>query len=238
LSASSVPASVPPVTGMTTSPFANAVLIIVGIGDLNGLGAIGFCTCLLTADIVFAGQYKNSTLKNEVSFGLGRTKIYLGKLAAQTLLSIAYLVIMMGFYLGACAAVLPLGPDAAHFSAPEALAIVGWYLAVGLPLWIGAQAAACMCQFLIQGDMASSVAYITIIFVLEGILMLAGLIAGGRVETVLTRICGYFPGPVLDGAKATVGLWSYLGKAWLVGAFWVAACTAIGLYGFHKREIK
>ena len=43
---------------------------------------------------------------------------------------------------------------------------------------------------------------------------------------------------MLDTAKTVGGDPVYLGQAWLVGAFWVAACTAIGLYGFHRKEIK
>ena len=51
------------------TPFGGAIINIVE------MGVIGFCMCLLTGDMVFAGQYKNSTLKNEVSFGLSRTRI-------------------------------------------------------------------------------------------------------------------------------------------------------------------
>ena len=99
------------------TPFGNAVSIIAS------LGALGFCVCLFSADIVFAGQYKNSTLKNEVSFGLSRTQIYLGKFIAQTLLSIAYLVVMMGFFLGACAIFLPLESSEPLYYMPAANAL-------------------------------------------------------------------------------------------------------------------
>ena len=214
------------------TPFGGAITLVVE------MGAVGFCVCLLTADIVFAGQYKNSTLKNEVSFGLSRTRIYLGKLIAQTLLSILYLVAMMGFFLGACAIVLPLESGAAFYSASEALSIVGWFLAAGLPLWIGTQAAACMCQFLINGDMAASFVYVGIVFVLEPILQIAGALTGGRVGDVLFKICAYLPGPLLDSAKSTVGDWSYMGQTWIVGLFWLTVCTAVGLYGFNRKEIK
>ncbi|MBD5133567.1 MAG: ABC transporter permease subunit [Clostridiales bacterium] len=215
------------------TPFGGAVPIIVE------MGAIGFCVCLLTADIVFAGQYKNSTLKNEVSFGLSRTRVYLGKLIAQTLLSILYLVAMMAFYLGACAIFLPLESEAvAFYSVSEALAIVGYFLAVGLPLWIGAQAAACMCQFLINGDMASSFLYVGIVFMLNGILQIIGALSGGTVWDILSKICTYLPNPMLGAARSVVGDLAYLGRAWMVGAFWLVACTAIGLYGFNKKEIK
>ena len=178
-----------------------------------------------------------STLKNEVSFGLSRAQIYLGKLIAQTLLSIAYLVVMMAFFIALCAVCLPMEAGT-FYSAPEALVIVGYFLAAGLPLWVGAQAALCMCLFLVNGEMASSFFYVGIVFVLETIFDVAGLLAGGPVGDALLTICRYFPRNMLDGAKAVVGDWMYLGKAWLVGAFWVAVCTAIGLYGFRKKEIK
>lgn len=213
------------------TPFGGAVVSVVE------MGAVGFCTCLITGDIVFAAQYKNSTLKNEVSFGLSRTRIFLGKLLAQTLLSIVYLVVMMAFFLGLCAIVLPMEPGN-FYSAPEALAIVGYFLAVGLPLWIGGQAVVCMCLFLVNGEMASSFLYVGIVFVLEAMVDLAGLLIGGPVGEMLLKAVPYFPVRMLSEAKSVVGDMGYLGRAWIVGAFWVIVCTAAGLYGFHRKEIK
>ena len=213
------------------TPFGAAIVAIVE------MGSIGFCICLLTGDIVFATQYKNSTLKNEVSFGLSRTKIYLGKLLVQTLLSIAYLVVMMAFFIGLCAVILPMEAGS-FFTASEGLAIVGWFLAAGLPLWVGAQAVCCMCQFLVSGEMACSFLYVGVIFVLPAMVELAGLLLGGPAGGLLLKVHEYFPTVVLDGAKAVVGDPAYMGRAWLVGAFWVAVSTAIGLHGFHRKEIK
>ena len=214
-----------------STPFGGAIVSIVE------MGIIGFCMCLLTGDMVFAGQYKNSTLKNEVSFGLSRAQIYLGKLIAQTLLSIAYLVVMMAFFIALCAVCLPMEAGT-FYSAPEALVIVGYFLAAGLPLWVGAQAALCMCLFLVNGEMASSFFYVGIVFVLETILDVAGLLIGGGVGRLLLEVVQYFPVRMLSEAKAVVGDPVYLGQSWLVGAFWVVVCTAIGLYGFHRKEIK
>ncbi len=213
------------------TPFGAAIVAIVE------MGTIGFCICLLTGDMVFAGQYKNSTLKNEVSFGLSRTRIYLGKLIAQTLLSIAYLVVMMAFFIALCAVCLPM--EAGDFyTAAEGLTIVGWFLAAGLPLWIGGQAVLCMCLFLVNGEMASSFLYVGIVFVLETVIGLAGLLAGGPAGDALLTLAAYFPRNMLEGAKEVVGNMTYMGQAWLVGAFWVAVSTAAGLYGFGKKEIK
>lgn len=213
------------------TPFGGAVISVVE------MGAVGFCTCLITGDIVFATQYKNSTLKNEVSFGLSRTRIFLGKLLTQTLLSIVYLVVMMAFFLGLCAIVLPMEPGN-FYSAPEALTIVGYFLAAGLPLWIGGQAVVCMCLFLVNGEMAGSFLYVGIVFVLEAMVDLAGLLIGGPVGETLLKAVPYFPVRMLSEAKSVVGDMGYLGRAWIVGAFWVIVCTAVGLYGFHRKEIK
>ena len=213
------------------TPFGGAVISVVE------MGAVGFCTCLITGDIVFATQYKNSTLKNEVSFGLSRTRIFLGKLLAQTLLSVVYLVVMMAFFLGLCAIVLPMEPGN-FYSAPEALTIVGYFLAAGLPLWIGGQAVVCMCLFLVNGEMAGSFLYVGIVFVLEAMVDLAGLLIGGPVGETLLKAVPYFPVRMLSEAKSVVGDMGYLGRAWIVGAFWVIVCTAVGLYGFHRKEIK
>ena len=214
------------------TPFGGAIISIVE------MGIIGFCMCLLTGDMVFAGQYKNSTLKNEVSFGLSRTRIYLGKLIVQTLLSLAYLAIMMAFFIGLCAVCLPMEGPAGFYSSGDALIIVGYFLAAGIPLWIGGQAAMCMCLFLVNGEMASSFLYVGIVFVLDTVIELAGLLIEGGFGNLLLKIQQHFPAPLLDGAKEVVGDPVYLGQAWLVGAFWVIVCTAIGLYGFHKKEIK
>ncbi len=214
------------------TPFGGAIVSIVE------LRAIGFSMCLLTGDMVFAAQYKNSTLKNEVSFGISRTQIYLGKLIAQTLLSLVYLAIMMAFFIGLCAICLPIEGPAGFFSAGDALIIVGYFLAAGIPLWIGGQAAMCMCLFLTNGEMTSSFLYVGIVFILDTFLSVTGLLVQGWLGNLLVKTSEYFPRPMLDTAKAVVGDPVYLGQAWLVGAFWVTVCTAIGLYGFHRKEIK
>ena len=218
------------------TPFGGAIVLI------TDMGIIGFCMCMITGDVVFAGQEKNATLKNEVSFGLSRTQIYMGKFLAQTLLSITYLVVMIGFYLGACAVILPIEPLPVEgfysISSTNGLIIVGYFLAVGLPLWIGGQAVMCMCLFLVNGEQTSSFLYVGIMFVLEAVISIVSSFAGGRTGEILALIGSHMPRPMLEIAKSVVGDWAYMGKAWLVGAFWVAVCTAVGLYGFKKKEIK
>lgn len=214
------------------TPFGGAVILI------TELGAIGTCMCLLSGDMVFAGQYKNSTLKNEVSFGLSRERIYLGKLIVMALLSVAFMVIMLGYYFGLCAAILPLEGHSGFYSAADGLAVVGYFLGVCLPLWLGGQAVACACLFLIHGEISSSFLYVGVYMVSDTMVELAGLLLRGRVGELLLKLHEYMPGPMMAAAKSVVGDRVFMGKAWLVGAFWIAAATAVGLYGFSRKEIK
>lgn len=198
------------------------------------LSIIGACMCVFSSDVVWAGQYKNSTLKNEVSFGLSRTSIYLGKLITQTLLSVVFLVLMMGFYLGFSWVALPHDP----ILDPQGMQIVGYFLAVNFPLWLAAQAVICFCTFALTSDMAAAFLYFGILVVPSAVLQVVGLFAGGEARDVLLTIASYMPDQMMSAAKSMVGDWSFCWKAWLVGAVWFAAFTAAGLCAFHKREIK
>lgn len=214
------------------TPFGGAIECIVE------LGGIGFCTCLLTGDIVFAGQYKNSTLKNEVSFGLSRTRIYLGKLLAQTLLSIAYMVIMLGFFLALCAICLPHNIGKGFPSDTDALIVVGYFLAAAFPLWIGGQAATCACMFLIRSDVGAATAAAVLTMMLNAVVEVVGLFISGPVGDALIKASWHMPSYMIGFVKEVIGDWEFLGRAWIVGLFWVAVSTAVGLYGFSKKEIK
>ena len=82
---------------------------------------------------------------------------------------------------------------------------MGYFLSVGLPLWIGAQAALCMCLFFGEWGMASSFLYVGIVFVLESFIDLAGLLIQGPVGNALLKAVPYFPVRMLNGAKSVVG---------------------------------
>ena len=69
--------------------------------------SFGLYATLITGDIVFSDQYKHNTLKNEVSYGLPRGRIYLGKLLVSMLVALAACVVLIGFYLGGCWLLFP-----------------------------------------------------------------------------------------------------------------------------------
>lgn len=196
--------------------------------------SVGFWATLLTGDMVFAEQYKNATLKNEVSYGLSRTRIYLGKLIVQTILSILFCVVMLGFYLGLCWVLLYHDPAADAAMAKQ----VGYCLAVAFPLWIGGQGVTCAMFFLIRSERIGTFAMLGIVGMLPNVIWVASAMVGEGLGDALMTVYKYMPSVMAD-ASANMGMdWTYCGKAWIVGAVWLICFTALGLWGFQKKEIK
>ena len=219
-----------------TNAHGNDIDFYTGATMAVTLLGMGFAATLLTGDMVFAGQYKNSTLKNEVSFGLSRSRIYLGKLIVQTLLSVLYCVVMVAFYVGLCWLTLYHDPVRDEL----AMQIIGYCLATAFPLWIGVQALTCACMFLIKSEIGGAFLSVGIFMILPNIIQIAALLTGPDrpVGNALMTLYSYMPTVMADTAKELVGDWACCGKAWIVGAVWLVVCTAIGLLGFHKKEIK
>lgn len=205
-----------------------------GAGIVLWMLPLGFYATLITGDMVFAGQYKNSTLKNEVSFGLSRTRIYLGKLIAQTILSLLFCAVLLGFYLGMCWLFLY------HDTETDALILeqLGYCLATVFPLWIGVQAVTCAMMFLIKSEVGGAFLSVGIFAVLPNVIWLASNMIRGSLGYALTAIYRHMPTVMANAAADGVGDWAWCGRAWIVGAVWCAAFTALGLFGFHKKEIK
>lgn len=195
---------------------------------------IGFYATLLTGDIVFADQYKHSTLKNEVSFGVPRARIYLGKLAVQFAISVFYCVVMVAVY--TAISWLFLYRDAAEVMA-QTMQVTGYCLAVAFPLWAGVQALTCACMFLLHSSTAASFAAVGLVCIPGPVLqMLTMFNFAGR--ELCAKIYTWLPTAILEQSTQIAGSSALLQKAWIVGAVWFAAATAAGLLGFSRREIK
>ena len=199
---------------------------------------LGFYATLLTGNMVFAGQYKHSTLKNEVSFGLSRARIYLGKLIVQVIMSILFCAAILGFYLGLCWLFLYHDPGTDAMILEQ----LGYCLATVFPLWVGVQALTCACMFLIKSELGSAFLVVGIVAVLPNVIWLtAALIsgpAGHPLGDALMSVYSHMPTVIADNAANMAGDWACCGKAWIVGAVWLIGFTAIGLWGFRKKEIK
>lgn len=217
-----------------TNANGNHVDFYTGAGMLCMMLFFGFYAVLLTCDMVFASQYKYSTLKNEVSFGISRSRIYLGKFVVELALSLLFMVVMVGFYLGLCYLVLYRDPEVDGV----AMQIVGYCLLTALPLWAGVLACANACLFLIRSELWAAIASVGIFGVLPVVLDLArALFSTTGAYPVLQFLYQHMPTTIVDNAPSIVGGWAYCGQAWIVGAVWLAVFTAIGLIFFRKKEI-
>lgn len=209
-----------------------------GITNLIVLLGLGFYATLLTGDMVFAGQYRHGTLKNEVSFGLSRARIYLGKLMTQTALSILLCVVLVGFYLALCAM------TQSHDPMPDAgaLQIVAYCLVTAFPLWIGVQAATCAVLFLISSGPGGVLTALGIFAVLPRVIYFMSLILSGSrgspAGDALMAAYERMPTVILSAAAENPVNWVRCGRAWGIGTLWFIGFTAIGLLGFRKKEIK
>ena len=207
-----------------------------GATNLLTLLVLGMFAPLLTCDMVFADQYKNGTLKNELAFGLSRAKIYWGKLLAQTILSLALCAVFLGYYLGGCWLLL------GHDPIEDLLAIqtVQCALACVLPLWLGMQGLCCAMCFAFRSDLMGAIAAVGLVYGLPLVLFVAGGMAGHTAFGALLRtIQIYLPDHLLTEASGlSAPDWALCARSWLVGAVWFALSTAIGLLAFRRREIQ
>ena len=230
--------------------FFNAVSVV------GAMMLLGFFATLFTCDIVFAGQHQNGTLKNEVSFGLSRSKIYFGKFITMTILSIAAMVIALGVYIGVCRIMLSdYVADAVYYegSALAALEIVGVGVFTELPVWLGCQAIICAASFLLNSAMIANVVAIGVVMGSRFLFYLFILFMreDNPLLPLLAKIYSWLPYEILNAAYPGVGRlindgpvptitisWEMIGRAWIIGGFWFVLATVLGLYFFRKKEIK
>lgn len=199
--------------------------------------SVGLYAALLICDMVFSEQYKSNTLKNEVSFGVPRSRIYLGKLAAEAVIGVVMSVLVVAFYVGMCYVTL-------YASTPEdtlrTMQIIGYCVLAAIPQWLAALALTNMVFFLVKGSTLASFVSVGVIAVTPVVLELTALMiwrAAPHVSDVLLMIRSWMPTQIIEKAMEVVGDWGFIGKSFLVGGVWVAATSAIGLAGFRKKEI-
>ena len=199
--------------------------------------SVGLYAAILVCDMVFSDQYKSNTLKNEVSFGVPRARIYLGKLAVEAVIGVVMSVLVIGFYVGMCYVTLYAGPPG---DAERAMTIIGYCVLAAIPQWLAALALTNMFFFLVKGNTLASFLTVGVIAVVPVVLELAILLFGSQFPQaveIMKAILMHMPTKMIDGAMSVVGDWGYIGKSWLVGGAWVVVTSAIGLVGFQKKEI-
>lgn len=212
-----------------TNANGNDVGFSTGAGTLAMMLSIGLYCTILIGDIVFSDQYKTGTLKNEISYGVPRSRIFLGKLIVECLTALVLCAVVIGFYLGLCWLLLPHSPEADG----TMMQAVSWCLLCALPLWLGAQALTNLAFFTVKSSTVATFAVVGVFLGVGEVLRLLGALVH-PVFQVLHSVLLTTP---LDAAASRVWDWAFFGRCCAIGAGWFIACTALGLLAFRKREI-
>lgn len=201
---------------------------LIGI-VIQGL-IMGLYLLMIAADVVFSEQYKHNTLKNEVSFGLPRLRIYIGKLLASFFVAVVLCVVLVGGYLGMGFVLFPAGEEIG-----ESLRLLTLCLLVALPLWMGGLGLFNMLQFFLKGSTAATIVYIMVLGVGSGFLDLMAVFLPTMqpLADLLRTISLNTPFDLM----IQQGPESAMGYAWTLGMAWLGVSTLVGAMGFQKKEI-
>ena len=192
----------------------------------------GIYLAVIVADAVFSDQYKTGTLKNEVSYGLPRVRIYLGKLLTAAAAGLLLVFLTLLAYAVLCRLLIPAGPE--DWKSIQAFLFC---LLAALPLWLGALSLTMAAMF----NIAHTIPMLAVVLVcLSGLGPVFRGLAGlgpdwlSALAEALYRLTLTAP---LD--LADVALWdpAYLLWCWGVGLLWSAGSTAVGLALFARRDI-
>ncbi len=224
------------VEGLRQTQTAEGMIMIqqVTVSELLGILAMalsaGLYFLMIAADIVFSDQYKYNTLKNEVSYGLPRTRIYLGKLVSSVLVAVVLCLLLFGGYLAFSFVLFPAGDGMG-----ESLRTFGLWLAVALPLWLGGLGLFMLLQFVMKNT-AATITYV----------MIVGFLGSGFVDLLTVFVPAMKPVAELVHTISLNTPFSLLGQqspeevmgyAWGLGMAWLGVSTGVGLICFRKREI-
>ena len=189
---------------------------------------IGMFLVIVVCDIVFSDQYKHNTLKNEVSFGIPRARIYMGKALASLLVALVMMAVLVLFFLGGAYLLMPMDEYA-----DVALVELGLVLAGILPLWIGALSVTMMLFLLVRSNVMAAFAAVGVIGLLPSALQMMSVLTGSSVFARLRGFCLMAPLDSMYELASVPGMrW-----AWILGMSWTVISTVVGLILFQRREI-
>lgn len=222
------------IEGMSQSGDGMLMVQRVSVSELLGILAMalsaGLYFLMIAADIVFSDQYKYNTLKNEVSYGLPRWQIYLGKLTASALTAGILCLVLMGGYIGIGCVLFPAGEDFG-----TNLATFAKWLLIALPLWLGGLGFFNMLQFLIKGSNAATVFYVMVVFLGSGFMdLMEVFLPALQPMADLIRTVSLNTPFILLRTQSPESVMAY---ALALGMAWLTVSTIIGAISFQKKEI-
>ena len=187
--------------------------------SLSPLGMVmGLWLVAIGGDLVFSEQYKHHTLKNEVSFGIPRARIYLSRWAA------VFLVMLL----------LGLDRDPSDLTPAGGFLLLGYLSLAALPIWAGGLSLIMAIYFLIASANMAAICYVALVLALPPLLDTLGKHISPFFQLLHHLTLSYQLDLLLN---VQILDWALIGRCWLVGLGWTAAATALGLFCFSRREL-
>ena len=195
---------------------------------------VGLFMAAIMDVVVVSGVHRTGSLKNEMSFGIPRSRVYLGKLTAAFLLSVILCVLVLGgFLVLSWLVTAPGGPEETQV----ALAVLGYVVAASFPLWLGALSVTHMLFFTLKSEVVA--ACLTAYLLLLGEPMTA-------IFTMINSETIAAPARAVQSVMLTAPFWKYqdeltwqlMAQNWAIGLGWLLVSTAAGLWLLRRAEIK
>ncbi len=203
---------------------------------------LGLFLAPIFAAVAFDDQHGHATLKNEVVFGIPRSRIYLGKLLAAALTGTAVAAVVIGwFFLVTSFTSTTTSPEAAG----ELLSAMAQIVLCHYLTWLSVLSF----TFLLLVTLKSASGAIVVVYLVIFFGTPVSLIGAGAGSPLWYRLATdlFFAAPLrylLTGGSSLPNVISRLvGKnvlvyASFVGALWMGGTTALGLFLLRRREIK
>ncbi|NCB62789.1 MAG: hypothetical protein EOM52_04110 [Clostridia bacterium] len=191
----------------------------------------GLYLTFIVGDMVFSEQYKHGTLKNEISFGISRSRIYLGKLMTEAILGVILVLVIVGLYIGLGLVLLPSDQDTGMILRLLANALVG-----AIPLYLGALGVAHLFFSNVKSSVAASILPAVLIAMSGSAMGMAADYAPGAFGAVAKVVYPVLLTTPFDKMGGDLG-WPFILNAWAIGFTWLIVTTLLGLTLFSKKEI-
>lgn len=212
-----------------------------GFADLVAAASTTMFVGVLVAPLLawLVDDRVSDTLKNELSFGLGREKIYWGKLLSGLILGLGLCLLLLG---GCLCGGLLFASRGDPVTERESLALVGFCLVAAIPLWCGMYALCHALALLVHNAEVWVSGYYVLFFLSQPILVVLALtFFGGRtdswqfglLQSILMPYAMLMPDMLVDLER-----WAYQLWCWGIGLGWLTVSTVGGLLWFQRKDVR
>lgn len=213
-------------------PYANTYFSFSSLYMSMG---IPIALCLPMVAVIFGQEYKSHTLKNSISYGIARSKIYFGKFVVLLIIALINLILISSVYIGS--ALLLLDNSGSIYLNELIRALIAC-----MPLFLVSATVAHCFYFIFESETTVVMWWVSIMVIIPKVMELLG----ARVE-ILRNIAKFMPWNIVknitegSGAHKFIFFWSSqqgLINCFIVGIVGTLAFYLLGMKLFEKVEIK